>query len=112
MSSRYCSLPMLTVVAVLAVGAWLLTWTVPVAPQHGRWHDRYTGAGGVRCCDKDCVPVQARLVQQTAQEARVEVNGVAHVLPSAAVHLSEDTQAWACFTAAGGVRCVFLAVGG
>ena len=87
---------------------------------HGHWIDHYRGANNMLCCNAthDCRIVAARILSQEAGQSTVEVEGVVVTVPSLAVKVSEDSNAWYCARAVGepisaeNLRCLFLAIGG
>src|SRR5262249_51122994 len=65
--------------------------------QHGHWIDGYKNSMGNSCCGRrDCQIVHARMLEQDAQTATVEVNGVVIHMPVRSVHVSEDENDWFC----------------
>lgn len=106
---------------ILLLGVSLLVClcsTVALAA-HGVWHDHYSSAAGTPCCraQDDCHVAQVRVLEQTATQVRVEVNGVVIEIPAKSLHASEDAQAYVCVIPgtqpikAVNIRCVFFAVG-
>ena len=92
---------------------------------HGHWIDHYRNARGASCCGiRDCVTVEARLVEDRGKTWLAEVNGTFVELPKGSVHLSQEPVAYWCYQgqapcqppqldispACG--RCLFVAVGG
>ena len=102
--------------AWLAVGL-VLAIAVVGRASHGHWMDHYHSATGTPCCaERDCDVVQARILEQTAEQALVEVNGVPVRIPIQSLHASEDAQDHWCGIFKGPVtesntRCIFIAVG-
>jgi hypothetical protein len=109
---------MVLVGALLALPA--LLWA-----NHGHWIDHYRNASGGSCCGvRDCVTVEARLVEDRGRTWLAEVNGTFVELPKGSVHLSQEPIAYWCYQ--GRVpcrppqleispvcgRCLFVAIGG
>jgi hypothetical protein len=109
---------MLLVGTLLALPA--LLWA-----NHGHWIDHYRNASGSYCCGvRDCVTVEARLVEDRGRTWLAEVNGTLIDLPKGSVHLSQEPIAYWChqgwapcrppqldISPACG-RCLFVAIGG
>lgn len=95
-----------------------IIFLAPLNAQHGHWTDNYQSAGGGRCCGiVDCRPVFVQLIEQQGTQTTVGVDAVILQLPSASVHLSEDTNGWICLRNTAmplipsNIRCVFLSFG-
>lgn len=106
---------------IAVLGMLFLTMSALAWGQHGNWHDRYTSAGGTRCCDKDCVRAAGRLMAQAEAGTVLEVNGSLVTLPPQSVHASEDGAFWVCLIGlveataplrSEQIRCAFVATGG
>jgi hypothetical protein len=93
--------------------------------KHGHWIDHYRSAGGGACCGvRDCVTVEARLVEDRGRTWLAEVNGTFVELPKGSVHLSQEPIAYWCHQGRESCRppqleispacgrCLFVAVGG
>jgi hypothetical protein len=109
----------------LLLVATLLTLPVMLWAAHGHWMDHYRGVDGSPCCGRrDCVPVEARLVEDREKTWLAEVNGTMVDLPKASVHLSQEPIAYWCHRGQTACRppqleispacgrCLFVAVGG
>jgi hypothetical protein len=92
---------------------------------HGHWMDHYRSAGGSSCCgERDCLRVEARLVEDRGRTWLAEVNGMFVDLPKGSVHLSHEPVAYWCHRGQESCRppkleispicgrCLFVAVGG
>jgi hypothetical protein len=92
---------------------------------HGHWIDHYRNANGASCCGtRDCVKVDARLVEDRGTVWLAEVNGMLVELPKGSVHLSQEPIAYWCHQgqpfcrppqleiSSACARCLFVAVGG
>lgn len=98
---------------------WLLLCAYEVHAQHGHWTDNYRGLRSLPCCGRrDCIPVRARILSQSASQVDVEVNGIVMTLPMETLHASEDASDWWCSgdiahpISAQATRCLFIATGG
>ena len=104
---------------LLIIGAVLVAVSLSeVFAMHGHWIDHYWGVSMARCCgERDCSKVHARIIDQSAKSATVEVNGIILTVPSEALHSSEDRDDYWCAIhvdepiSSANTRCIFIAVG-
>ena len=85
---------------------------------HDFWASKYRDRYGIICCtEKDCRPVKARILAQTADTVTAEIDGITVHIPAQSVHTSETTEDWWCARgygpaiSEGNTRCLFIASG-